>query len=67
MPDYNGEFKGSTKQALHDIRSDVKELKDDYKSLRKWLVVLSVVTTVAVIERLPDFANAIVAFASTGN
>ena len=67
MPNSNGEVKGSTKQALHDIRSDVKELKDDGKSLRKWLVVLSVVTTVAVIERFPDFAEAVIAFASTGN
>jgi hypothetical protein len=64
MVNSNGEFKGSTKQALKDMGRDISELKDEVKILRKWLTILSIVTTVAVIERLPDFAKAVVAFAA---
>ena len=69
MQNSNGEFKGTTQQAIKDIRSDVKDLKSDGKELRKWLIALSVVTTVAIIERAPDFLKVItsVAQAATGN
>ena len=33
MPDYNGEFKGSTKQALLDVKVDISEIKKSIKTL----------------------------------
>ncbi len=66
MENQNGEFKGSTTQALHDMRSDVRDLKDEVRALRRWLTVLSIVTAVAVLERLPNLLSTIAAVAYTG-
>ena len=49
-----GEFKGTTKEAIKDIRGDIKEMKDDIKGLNKRFWVLLIIGTVALIERLPD-------------
>jgi len=54
MNNSNGEFKGSTRQALTDMKSEMKDLKEEVKTLRRWLIILSMVTTIAVLEKLPD-------------
>ena len=33
MPDYNGEFKGSTKQAILDMRGDISDIKKSVRTL----------------------------------
>ena len=64
------EFKGQTIQALSDIKEEIKASKEDNErdlkdfrreiaKLRNWIFVLSLVTTVAVIERLPAFFNGV--------
>ena len=63
MPNNNnsGEFRGSTKQSLVDMKDQIVELKGEGATLRRWLTVLTMVTLVAVIERLPDFARIVLA------
>ena len=53
----NGEFKGTVKEAIRDIRSDIGEVKEDIKSLNKRYWLLLILVTVAVIERLPALVN----------
>ena len=55
----NGEFKGTVKEAIRDIRSDISEVKDDIKSLNKRYWLLLILVTVAVIERLPALVGII--------
>jgi len=62
----NGEFKGSTKQSLKDISEDVKSLQTEVAALRRWLTVLTILLTLAVVERVPDFIKVITAVASGG-
>ena len=57
MKSNNGEFRGSTKQALKDMSEDIKGLQGEISTLRRWLTVLSILLTVAVIERIPDFVK----------
>jgi len=53
MKNGNSEFKGSTKEAIADLKEDVRGIKTEVNSLNKrfWLVLILLV--VAVIERLP--------------
>ena len=53
----NGEFKGSTKQALADLNEHIQEIKNELASLnrRYWVVLILLVVTV--IERLPTLIN----------
>jgi len=53
----NGEFKGSTKQALADLKEHIQEIKNELASLnrRYWVVLILLVVTV--IERLPTLIN----------
>ena len=62
----NGEFRGSTKQSLKDISEDVKSLQTEVAALRRWLTVLTILLTLAVVERVPDFIKVITAVASGG-
>ena len=66
----NGEFRGSTKQALQDMSEDIRSLQAEVASLRglvwRSLTIISLLLTVAVIERIPDFVKVIGAVASGG-
>lgn len=53
----NGEFKGTTKQAIVDIRKDIDEIKGDVKSMNKRILILFILLTVAIIERLPSLIS----------
>ena len=64
MPNSNGEFKGSVKESIADLKADVQELKNEVANQRKWLTVLSILVTIAVIERIPDFLHIITAVAA---
>ena len=66
MATNNGEFRGSTKQALKDISEDVRSLQTEIAALRRWLTVLTILLTLAVVERVPDFIKVITAVASGG-
>ena len=66
MATNNGEFRGSTKQALKDISEDVRSLQTEIAALRRWLTVLTILLTLAVVERIPDFIKVISAVASGG-
>ena len=57
----NGEFKGSTKQAIVDIRNDISTLQSDVKSINNKMVVVFILLSVAVVERLPSLINLVMA------
>ena len=59
MPNSNGEFKGSTKEAIKDIRGDIVEIKDDIKYTRRWLTAVTVITSIALLERAPGFLKSV--------
>ena len=69
MNNSNGEFKGTTKEAIKDIRGDITEIKDDIKYTRRWLTAVTVITSIALIERAPGFLKNVIsiAMAATGN
>lgn len=50
-----GEFKGLTKQSLIDLREDVRTIQQDIARINRWLIGLTLLTAMAVIERLPAF------------
>ena len=47
------EFKGTTREAIADLKEDVKCIKNDVASLNKRFWILLILVTVAVIEKLP--------------
>ena len=47
------EFKGSTKEAILDLKEDVKGIKTEVNSLNKRFWVILILLAVAVMERLP--------------
>ena len=53
----SGEFRGSTKQALTDLREEIQELKKRVESLntRFWIILILLILTT--IERLPTLIN----------
>ena len=51
------EFKGSTKQALLDMKEDVVTIQQDIARINKWLIGLTLLTGLAVVERLPAFLS----------
>lgn len=56
-----GEFKGTTKEAIRDIRGDVKELKNEIKSLnRRWWITI-VLLTALTLEKLPSIVSLVMA------
>lgn len=62
MNESDGEFRGTTKEAIRGLTSDIAELRDDVKSLNRRLNVLSLLLVVAIIERLPTLVSLIQAF-----
>ena len=57
----NGEFKGTTKEAIRDIREDISLLKSEVKSINNKLIVVFILLAVAVIERLPTLISLVLA------
>ena len=53
----NGEFKGSTKEAILDLKADLAEVKADVAKIRNWMLIITMLLTVAIIERLPTLVN----------
>jgi len=49
------EFRGSTREAIVDIREDVKDLKSDIYNLKKWVLGLTIAIGISLAERAPDF------------
>ncbi len=57
----NGEFKGSTKQAIIDIRGDIKKIDKRQDSMDKRIWYLFILLAVATIERLPSLVSLVMA------
>lgn len=57
----NGEFKGTVKEAIADIRSDIAELKADLKTLkdRYWFLLIILLITLA--DKIPQLIGMVVA------
>ena len=53
----NGEFKGTVKEAIADIKEDIVELKTDFKGMNKRIWILFILLSVAIIERLPSLLS----------
>jgi hypothetical protein len=51
------EFKGTTKQAIADLKEDIGELKKEVAGIKTWMFAVTILLTVAVIERLPILIN----------
>jgi len=62
MSNSNDEFKGTTKEAISDLKKEVKETKDEVQSLNKRFWIILILLTVAVIERLPTLINLVGGF-----
>ena len=58
-----GEFKGTTREALAALKEDVKSIQTDISRINKWLVSLTILTAIAVIERLPQLISLVSASA----
>lgn len=56
-----GEFKGTTKEAIRDIREDISSLKGDIASINNKLLVVFILLAIAIIERLPTLINLVLA------
>ena len=69
MTNSNGEFKGTTNEAIKDIRKDIVEIKDDIKYSRRWLTAVTIITSIALLERAPGILKTVVNVvqATTGN
>lgn len=48
------EFKGSTKEAIADLKGDMIDVKKEVSSLNKRFWIILILLSVAVIERLPN-------------
>ena len=55
------EFKGSTKQAILDMREDIRTVQTDIKSINNKLIVLFLILVVSVVERLPSLISLVMA------
>ncbi len=53
----NGEFKGTTKQAIADLKEEVREVKVEVKSLNKRFWIFLIIGTAILAERLPSLLN----------
>ncbi len=53
MTNSDGEFKGSTKEAITIMKSDIKDIKKEIKSLNKRFWILLLIGSIALIEKLP--------------
>lgn len=55
----NGEFKGTTREAIRNLHTNVSEVKDEVQSLNRRFWIILIVVTVAMVERLPGFMGVI--------
>lgn len=55
------EFKGSTKQAIADIKEDIAAVQQDVRSLNHKFNLLFALTLIAFIERAPDLVKTVLA------
>ncbi len=62
MSENNGEFKGTVKEAIADLKEDVGEIKLDVRSLNKRFWILLIIGSLALADYVPDLLK--VAFAS---
>lgn len=64
MKNDNGLFKGKTSEQIKDLKEDVQDLKVDVQSFKsstvRWLVLLTIITSITLIEKLPDILNSII-------
>ena len=53
----DSEFKGSTKEAINDLKGDMADVKKEVSSLNKRFLIILILLVVAVIERLPTILS----------
>ena len=53
----DSEFKGSTKEAINDLKGDMADVKKEVSSLNKRFWIMLILLVVAVIERLPTILS----------
>ena len=57
----NNEFKGSTKEALRDIRDDIKDVQMRVSRMEKWMWIVTGALIALSTTRLPDFVKIVLA------
>ena len=69
MTNFNGEFKGTTNEAIRGIHESIDEIKGDIKYTRRWLTAITIITSIALLERAPGLLKSVVSVvqAATGN
>jgi len=55
-----GEFRGTTRQAILDIKEDIKGFDKRIENLEKRFLIMIILLVVAVIERLPNLISYVV-------
>ena len=55
------EFQGQTTANIENMQKDISTIKQDINSIRKWLVIMTIVTAVAFVERLPQLITSVMA------
>ncbi len=53
----NEYFKGTTKEAIRDIREDVKKIYKKQESMDKRIWILFIMLSIAIIERVPSIVS----------
>ena len=71
MKNNNGIFKGKTSEQITDLKDDVQDLKTDVRSFKsstvRWLVLLTVITSITLLEKLPDILKNVIVKVVAGN
>ena len=57
----NNEFRGSTKEALRDIRDDVKDVQMRVSRMEKWMWIVTGALIALSTTRLPDLVKLVLA------
>ena len=57
----NNEFRGSTKEALRDIRDDVKDVQMRVSRMEKWMWIVTGALIALSTTRLPDLVKIVLA------
>lgn len=55
------EFKGTTKEAIRDIREDISALKEEVQVLNKKVWILVIALSILAIDRLPSLVGLVLA------